>query len=178
MNSILGRIKRKIGLIIYFRIAQYLPASYSGGGNFARRLRYSSAALFVSHIGKNVNIEKRAKITSSTSIGDRSGIGVNAVLTGRVVIGNDVMMGEDVIIYTANHEFSRLDIPMNSQGVQNEKPVIIGDDVWIGGRVIILPGVNIGKSAIIGAGAVVTKDVPQYAIVAGNPAQVIKYRNM
>ena len=53
---------------------------------------------------------------------------------------------------------------------------MIGDDVWIGSRVIILPGVTIGKGAIVGAGVVVTKDVPEYAIVGGNPAKVIKFR--
>ena len=109
-------------------------------------------------------------------IGDRSGVGINAKMHGKVIIGNDVMMGPECIIYTQNHDFSRTDIPMNKQGFSEEKPVIIGDDVWIGGRVIILPGVNVGKGAIIGAGSVVTKDVPEYAIVAGNPATVKKYR--
>ena len=60
--------------------------------------------------------------------------------------------------------------------MQKIKPVIIGDDVWIGGRVIILPGVTIGNGAIVGAGAVVTRDVPEYAIVGGVPAKVIKMR--
>jgi maltose O-acetyltransferase len=64
---------------------------------------------------------------------------------------------------------------MCEQGFYEEKPVVI-DDVWIGGHVIILPGVHIGKGAIVGAGAVVTKDVPEYAIVGGSPAKVIKYR--
>ncbi len=63
------------------------------------------------------------------------------------------------------------------QGVKSCEPVIIGDDVWIGTRVIILPGKKIGTGAILGAGAVITKDVPDYAIVGGNPAKIIKYRN-
>ena len=58
-----------------------------------------------------------------------------------------------------------------------KEPVYIGDDVWIGARVIILPGRKIGEGVIIGAGAVVTKDVPDYAVVGGNPAKVIKFRN-
>ena len=68
-------------------------------------------------------------------------------------------------------------LPMCEQGYQDEKPIIIGDDVWIGGHVIVLPGVHVGNGAILAAGAVVTKDVPEYAIVGGNPARVIKYRN-
>ena len=61
---------------------------------------------------------------------------------------------------------------------KQKNDVIIGNDVWIGGRVIILPGVKVGNGAIIGAGAVVTKDVPEYAVVAGNPARILKYRNI
>ncbi len=86
------------------------------------------------------------------------------------------MMGPDVVILTQNHKFDRLDIPMLDQGFKDEQPVTICDDVWIGARVIILPGVTVGKGAIIAAGAVVTKDVPEYAIVGGNPARVIKMR--
>ena len=86
------------------------------------------------------------------------------------------MMGPRCTIYTNNHAFDRLDIPMCEQGYCKDKPVYIEDDVWIGGNVTILPGIRIGCGAIIGAGAIVTKDVPGYAIVGGNPAKVIKYR--
>ena len=94
----------------------------------------------------------------------------------KVVIGNNVMMGPEVIIYTSGHKHDRIDIPMMEQGSSEVQPVKIGNDVWIGGRVIILPGVKVGNGAIIGAGAVVTKDVPDYAIVGGNPAKVIRMR--
>jgi maltose O-acetyltransferase len=86
------------------------------------------------------------------------------------------MMGPDVIILTERHKFDHLDIPMREQGYDAPGPVTIGDDVWIGTRVIILPSVTIGKGAIIGAGAIVTKDVPEYAITCGNPARIVKYR--
>jgi maltose O-acetyltransferase len=81
-----------------------------------------------------------------------------------------------VIILTINHKYDRLDISMLEQGHQPPEPVIIADDVWIGTRAIILPGISIGRGAIIGAAAVVTKNVPEYAIVCGNPAKVVKYR--
>ena len=86
-------------------------------------------------------------------------------------------MGEDVTIITRNHRFDRTDIPMMEQGFCEEKPVFIGDDVWIGDKVLILPGVKIGTGCIIAAGAVVTKDIPDYSVAAGVPAKVIKQRS-
>ena len=86
------------------------------------------------------------------------------------------MMGPECYIYTRNHAFSRTDVPMREQGMQDFKPVTIGNDVWIGARVTILPGVKIGNGCIIGAGSVVTKNLPDFAIGGGNPARVLKYR--
>lgn len=123
-----------------------------------------------------MNIEKGAVFSSSVELGDYSGIGVRAQIGGRTIIGKHVMMGPDVNIYVRNHMFNRTDIPMDQQGYSDDRPVIIGDDVWIGARVIILPGVHIGTGSVIGAGAVVTKDVPDYAVVGGNPAHILKMR--
>lgn len=174
--KILKKIKRAFYRKLYFKYAIKRPVSFDKGGERARRLRAKCASRFLVYVGKDVNIEKGAMITSTMEIGDRSGVGINATISGKVVIGKDVMMGPECIIYTRNHAFDRTDIPMREQGFYEEKPVYIGDDVWIGGRVTILPGVHIGKGAIVGAGAVVTKDVPEYAIVGGNPARVIRYR--
>lgn len=90
-------------------------------------------------------------------------------------IGKNVMMGPDVTILTHTHNIERTDIPMGQQGMRISE-VVIGNDVWIGMRVIIMPGVKIGNGVVIGAGAVVTKDVPDFAIVGGVPAKVIKFR--
>lgn len=175
----LRRVKRRLGIFFYFNIARKMPISYDGVfGRTGKWFRASCARTFLISVGDNVNIEKGAMITSKCSIGHNSGIGIDARLHGSVSIGNNVMMGPDCIIYTTNHEFSRTDIPMNQQGFKSEKPVEIGDDVWIGGRVIILPGVKINNGAIIGAGSVVTKNVPEYAVVGGNPAKVLKYRKI
>ncbi len=84
-------------------------------------------------------------------------------------------MGPKVTILTRKHIYNVI-ISMNMQSGCTVKAVEIADDVWIGTRALILPGVSIGKGAIIAAGAVVTKDVPDYAIVGGNPAKVIKSR--
>lgn len=132
--------------------------------------------LMLPKCGDNVNIEKNATSSIRTEIGNNSGIGVNAHFYGKVIIGDNVMIAPDCVIYVRNHESSRLDIPMCKQGSTEERPVVIGNDVWIGGRVIILPGVKIGDGAIVGAGSVVTRDVSEYDIVAGNPARVIKNR--
>ena len=85
-------------------------------------------------------------------------------------------MGPDILIYTTNHESSRTDIPICKQGNSLPKPVIIEDDVWIGARVIILPGVTVKRGCIIGAGTVLTKTFPEYSIIAGNPGRVVKRR--
>ena len=97
-------------------------------------------------------------------------------MNGPVFIGKNVMMGPEVIVYTHNHEFSRTDIPMNQQGKGKTDPVYIDDDVWIGRRAMILPGVHIGRGSIIGAGAVVSKSIPEFSVAVGVPAKVVKTR--
>ncbi len=94
----------------------------------------------------------------------------------KATIGNDVLIAPNVAILSRMHEYSLTNIPISLQGYKEEKLVNIGDDVWLGRNVIVLPGVTIGDGAIIGAGAVVTKDIPPYAIVAGTPAKLIKFR--
>ena len=126
--------------------------------------------------GKGVNIESGATFSSKVTLGDYSGIGINAKIYGTCHIGRYVMMGTDVTIITRNHRFDRTDIPMMEQGFEEERPVYIGNDVWIGDRALILPGVHIGDGSIIAAGAVVTKDVPPYSIAAGVPARKIRDR--
>lgn len=128
--------------------------------------------------GKNINVEKKADfgLGNGISVGDNSGLGVNCEVRGPLVMGANVMMGPDVRIMTSKHNTSRTDIPMCQQGHLPKQQVTIGDDVWIGAGVTILPGLTIGTGSIIGTGAVVTKDVPEYSVVAGVPAKVIKYR--
>lgn len=86
------------------------------------------------------------------------------------------MMAKNVRIFTRNHNFSQMDIPMSQQGTQKEKPVIIGNDVWIGDSVILLPGTQIGNGVVICGGAVVRGTIPDYAIIIGNPAQIVGFR--
>jgi maltose O-acetyltransferase len=88
-----------------------------------------------------------------------------------VRIGNHVMIGPNVQIYTAAHE---LQAKPRNQGFEVAKAIQIEDNVWIGGGAILLPGVKIGQNAVVGAGAVVSRDVPTNTVVAGNPARVIR----
>ena len=171
------KARQVLGLIIYNTMAKHLPVSYAKcAGRFAKAMRALCARLILEQCGKNVNIEKGADFALDVKIGNNSGIGKNSIIGARTEIGNDVMMGEACHIYTRNHKTDRLDIPMCRQGFEEYKPVIIGNDVWIGARVTILPGVKIGNGVIVGAGAVVTGKIPDYAVVGGVPARVIKYR--
>jgi maltose O-acetyltransferase len=88
-----------------------------------------------------------------------------------VRLGNHVMVGPLVQIYTAAHP---LDVEARNRGDEIARPIVIEDNVWIGGGAILLPGVQVGRNAVIGAGAVVTRGVPANTVVAGNPARVIR----
>ena len=94
----------------------------------------------------------------------------------KILIGDDTLIGAGTCIIAGNHLFDRPGLSYKDSSKGSNVDVILGRNVWIGVNVIILKGVKIGDSAIIGAGSVVTKDVPSFAIVAGNPAKFIKWR--
>jgi maltose O-acetyltransferase len=165
-------------LLLFYGLARYLPASTMPGGILWRRIRYWTCRPLFAHCGKNVNVERGASIGRGTiSVGSNSGIGINAVIGRGTQIGSNVMMGPEVMIFTSNHCTSRFDIPMIQQGFRPTAPVIIGDDVWIGARAIILPGVTVGSGSVLGAGAVISRSVPPGALVVGNPGRVVRYRD-
>ncbi len=112
------------------------------------------------------------------NIGQRSSLNQYVVINGEggVNIGDDVMISAFVSIFAANHHHERVDIPMSAQGMYSKGGVQIGDDVWIGTHAVILDGVKIGKGCVIAAGAVITKDVEPYSIMAGVPAKEIGRR--
>lgn len=94
---------------------------------------------------------------------------------GDVEIGNNVLIATQCVIISANHNFDRLDVPISEQGEEREK-IVIEDDCWLGAGVKILAGVTIHKGSVIGAGSVMTHDVPQYSVIVGVPGKVIKSR--
>lgn len=170
-------VKQVVGRVLYNSLAKHLPLSNARFNFGSKKLRALCGKLILAQCGDNINIEKGAQFGSEVFLGNNSGIGCYAQISEQVRIGNDVMMGPYCFIFTSNHQTNSTDIPMREQGFAMPRPVVIDDDVWIGARVTILPGVHIGKGSVLGAGAVVTKNVPPYAVVGGNPAKILKYRN-
>jgi acetyltransferase-like isoleucine patch superfamily enzyme len=139
------------------------------------------------HFGDRVTIGRFAMIRPSgyygrdlgagLRVGSRSNIGVNCYIgcSGSIEIGENVMMSPGVSLFAENHNFARTDIPMKDQGV-TRGAIVIEDDCWIASGSTILAGVRVGRGAIVAASAVVTEDVPPYAIVGGVPAKVIGRR--
>lgn len=169
-------IKKNMCYFLYYAFAIWLPKTNARISLGSKSIRESLTRGFVDKAGKGIDIQRGARFSRSISIGNNSGVGINCILQGKVIIGDNVMMGPSVWIYTRNHRHDLTDVPMREQGFEEEKPVIIGNDVWIGSRVTILPGVKIGTGSIIGTASVVTKDVQSYTVVAGNPAKVIGQR--
>lgn len=170
---------RTISLFLYYAVARWLPVSYSKiGGVMCKKIRYTLCKNIFEYCGRNVNIERGATFGRGDKIriGDNSGLGINCNIPNGSQIGQDVMMGPNCFIHGVNHCFERTDIPMRVQGKTSIQPVIIDDDVWIGGNVTILPGKHIYRGSIIAANCVLTKDFPEYSIVGGNPSQLIKSR--
>lgn len=173
------RISQLFFLSIYYGLLRYLPShSTPMFGKVASFLRYRCCTHIFKYCGKNVNVERKANFGSGRNIviGDNSSIGINSCIPSDTVIGKNVMMGPNCFILARNHAFERTDIPMIEQGYYPDKQTCIGDDVWIGRDVLIMPGRTIKDGTIIGGGAVLTKDFEAYSIVGGNPAKLIRMR--
>lgn len=147
---------------------QWFPPAGKARAFFARRICAEAAA----HIG----IDRNATFSSKVHMGDYARIGRDCELHGEVHLGDHVLMAPEVVFYTVNHEYGSLDVPMDSQGDTEMKSTYVGNDVWLGRRVMVMPGVRIGDGCIIAAGAVVVKDLPPYSIAGGVPAKVIGSR--
>lgn len=169
-------LKLVVGNILYYAIAVHLPESNRNFNFGAKKLREFCTRLIIKHCGSNVNIQRGATFFDDLSIGDNSCIGVNCKLQQGVSIGDNVMMGSECLFYTSNHMTVSTVNSTNKQGSDSFQPIIIGNDVWIGSRSIILPGVCIGDGAVIGPGSVVINDVDRCSVVAGNPAKLIRMR--
>jgi acetyltransferase-like isoleucine patch superfamily enzyme len=106
-------------------------------------------------------------------IGDHTRIGLHNTIIGPVIIGSHVNLAQGITITALNHNFDDSEKRIDQQGIST-KEVVLEDDIWVGANAVILPGVTIGKHAVVAAGAIVTKDVPPHSLVAGVPAKVIR----
>lgn len=127
-------------------------------------------------IGRGSVVESFSCINNAVgdvTIGEYSRIGLHGTIIGPVSIGNHVNLAQGITVTALNHQFGQPDKFIADQGISTSQ-VVIEDDVWIGANAVILPGVTIGRHSVVAAGAVVTKDVPPYSMVAGVPASVKK----
>ena len=127
-------------------------------------------------LGRRSVIESYCCINNAVgdvTIGDYTRIGIHCTVIGPVCIGHHVNLAQGITVTALNHNFADTNRRIDEQGIST-RPVVIGDDVWIGANAVILPGVTIGRHVVVAAGAVVTKDVPDSCVVAGIPAKVVK----
>lgn len=127
-------------------------------------------------LGRESVIEDYACVNNAVGeilIGDHTRIGLHNTVIGPVHIGSEVNLAQGVVVSGLNHRFADAQTPIARQGVDTALTVI-EDDVWIGANAVVVPGVHIGRHSVIGAGSVVTKDVPPYSVAVGNPARVIR----
>ncbi len=176
--KVIKRLRKVICLFIYYSIGIRLPAQPMPGYSLAFALRRLLVRYIAQECGVQIYVKKGSYLGQGIGlkIGDRAQLGQNSKIGRNVTIGNDVVMGPDVVIMTDTHKFEEVLIPINKQGSPETAGVVIGNDVWVGTRVIIMPGITIGDKAVIGAGAVVTKDIPERGIAVGIPAKVIRFR--
>lgn len=130
-------------------------------------------------LGENSTIEDFAVVNNgmgSVEIGDNTRIGISNVVIGPIIIGNQVITAQNVVMSGLNHGYEDIHTPIRLQPCSTSH-ITIGNNSWIGANSVITAGVQIGKHAVVAAGSVVTKNVPDYTVVAGNPARILKQYN-
>lgn len=134
---------KSIALLIYYLIAKRLPTQPVPGWRIGYYIRRKLVKRIFASCGRNVIIKQHAYFGTGTGIriGDNSQVGERSVIGAYTKIGKDVIMAPEVIIWSVTHRFDRVEVPINRQEGIGLRPVEIGDDVWIGQRVIIMPGV-------------------------------------
>ncbi|RYY32535.1 MAG: CatB-related O-acetyltransferase [Sphingobacteriaceae bacterium] len=160
-----------MGLIDKIKQNDSLANLYRSYKRFIIKYLYS-----LKNVHPTFNIGGKCKISKDLKAGAYSYVGRNSFIYPRVTLGNYTMLAQNVQILGADHNFDQPGMPMTFSGRPPLPKTTIGSDVWIGANAIIFTGITIGNGSIIASGAIVTKDVPPYSIVAGIPAKVIRKR--
>ena len=163
----------------YIRLLAPLYQHRGRGSKIYHSVRMDTPPYRKFSLGRRSVVESYACINNAVGnviIGDHTRIGLHCTIIGPVTIGSHVNLAQGITVTALNHNFEDTAKRIDEQGITT-KEVIIGDDVWIGTNAVILPGVTIGRHSVVAAGAVVTKDVPDYCIVGGVPASIIKRIN-
>lgn len=161
---------------LWLRMFQFLYMKRGKKSVIYRTVRKDIVPFNCFSLGKSSVIEDYSIVNNAVGdiyIGDHSRIGLGNTLIGPVHIGNNVIIAQNVVISALNHNYEDITTSINNQGIHVEK-IIIGNNAWIGANCSILPGVHIGDHVVVGAGSVVTKDIPSYCVVVGNPARIMK----
>jgi acetyltransferase-like isoleucine patch superfamily enzyme len=195
-SSITSKIKanpilKRLALRMLIPINQYKPRLWvrlilnpfkhkkGKGSIIQRRTRMDLFPYHKFELGDGSIIEDFTTVNNGVGdvlIGNKTIIGIGNTLIGPIAIGNDVMLAQNIVISALNHGYQDVSISPSRQKVIC-KPIIISDRVWIGANCVITAGVKLGKHSIVGAGSVVTKDIPDYSVAVGNPAKVVKQYN-
>jgi len=169
---------QKIKLIFYYLIIQKIPHSRLFFGFNTIRLWYVSKVLKIIPFDKNSKFENNVYISDARNlkIGKHVRINEYSFFQGKITIGDYVLIAPYVSIYTNTHTHEDGPVPFIKQPINPAKEVILGDNVWLGRNVVVLPGITIGSGSIVGANSVVTKDIEANSIVGGVPAKIIRKR--
>jgi len=155
--------------------AQTLLAAFNASAPDDEAARVRILAQLLGHLGEGVVVKPdlRCDYGFNISIGARSFLNYDCTLLdcNRITIGQEVQMAPGVHLYTATHP---LDAAARRSGAESALPIVIGDGVWLGGRAVVCPGVTIGENTVVGAGSVVTRDLPANVVAAGSPCRVIR----
>lgn len=176
-----NKILELFSLLLYYGFAYWLPNFDSRYfGKTSNTIRVWCVKNIFEYVGKGVNIGRKARFGNGRNIriGSRSNIGAYCQIPSNMVIGNDVMMGPNNFFFGGfTHNIDDTTRPMIEQGFKIlDGRTEIGDDVWIGRECLFMPCKKIGSHSVVGARSVVTKDVPDWVIVGGAPARVVKNR--
>ena len=150
------------------------------GSVIYRSVRKDIVPFNIFELGKRSVIEDYSVINNAVGnllIGNNTRVGIGNTIIGPVTISDNVNIGQNVTISGLNHNYEDPSKTISEQGV-GTSPIKIENDVWIGANSVVLPGIQIGNHSIIGAGSVITKDVPSYSVAVGNPARIIKRYDM